>query len=87
MKAQNKCSKLKVRTNRARHRCFRKIKKGTALKRTNKLRHNNSEATGLLYSTFTILTRLLCPVWDSKLQTDMKPWRLFTREPQRKLKD
>lgn len=84
MKAHNKYSTLKVSIDSVRNHCFRKLKKSTALNHMNKSTHNNSEATGLLYSKFTILTGVLCPVWASKLQTDMKSWRLFTRESQRK---
>lgn len=73
MKAQYKYSMLKVSTNSVRNHCFRKIKKkSTALNHMNKSINNNSEATGLLYSKFTDLTRLLCPIWASKPQTDMK---------------
>lgn len=61
-------------------------KKSTAVNHINKSRHNNFEATGLLYSKFTILTRLLCPVWASKLQTDMKSWKIFNKRATKKMK-
>ena len=89
MRTQDKCNKLNVSMHCSRYHCFKKKKLKTKVKlnHMNRSKSNNSETTGLLYSAFIIPTRLLCPVWGSELQTDMKSWRLFTGEPQRQLKD